>query len=174
MITCACGCGRITEIRHGRANRYIKGHNNSNVIRPLGERFWEKVNKDGPIPTHRPELGQCWEWIGARNKRGYGRIGIGRHTVKLAHCVGYELQIGPIALGLQHDHLCRNRACVRGSHIEPVTPRINTIRGESPAAQHSRQTECKRGHPLSGDNLYVEPNGARRCRACKRAVELAA
>lgn len=27
---------------------------------------------------------------------------------------------------------------------------------------------CKRGHPLSGPNLYVDPAGERRCRACKR------
>lgn len=25
---------------------------------------------------------------------------------------------------------------------------------------------CKRGHPLSGDNLYVSPRGARMCKAC--------
>jgi hypothetical protein len=28
--------------------------------RPLGERFWVKVNKDGPVPVHCPELGPCW------------------------------------------------------------------------------------------------------------------
>jgi hypothetical protein len=26
------------------------------------ERFWAKVNKDGPIPEHCSELGKCWVW----------------------------------------------------------------------------------------------------------------
>lgn len=30
------------------------------------------------------------------------------------------------------------------------------------------KTHCKNGHPLSGDNLHVTPEGHRRCRACKR------
>lgn len=37
---------------------------------PLEERFWAKVNKDGPIPEHRPELGPCWVWTGSLS-RGY-------------------------------------------------------------------------------------------------------
>jgi hypothetical protein len=28
---------------------------------------------------------------------------------------------------------------------------------------------CKRGHPLSGDNLYVSPKGFRQCRMCSRS-----
>ncbi|MEU0818949.1 hypothetical protein [Streptomyces mirabilis] len=30
------------------------------------------------------------------------------------------------------------------------------------------QEECGYGHPLSGDNLYVAPNGTRACRICNR------
>lgn len=29
------------------------------------------------------------------------------------------------------------------------------------------QTHCKRNHPLSGDNLYVKPNGTRVCKTCR-------
>ena len=31
-----------------------------------------------------------------------------------------------------------------------------------------RKTECLRGHPLSGANLYITPRGTRQCRACNR------
>ena len=32
-----------------------------------------------------------------------------------------------------------------------------------------KQTHCKRDHPLSGDNLYINPKtGARSCKACRR------
>lgn len=30
-----------------------------------------------------------------------------------------------------------------------------------------RQDACKRGHPLSGENVYVAPTGERSCRACQ-------
>jgi len=29
-------------------------------------------------------------------------------------------------------------------------------------------THCKQGHPLEGDNLYLDPAGKRRCRMCHR------
>ena len=37
------------------------------------------------------------------------------------------------------------------------------------AAEHpnSLKTHCPHGHPYAGDNLYVDPSGYRRCRACK-------
>jgi predicted HTH domain antitoxin len=36
--------------------------------------------------------------------------------------------------------------------------------------QKAYQTHCKDGHPLSGDNLRTERNGARRCVTCARAA----
>lgn len=27
------------------------------------QRFWSKVDKGGPVPPHRLELGPCWLWI---------------------------------------------------------------------------------------------------------------
>jgi hypothetical protein len=39
----------------------------------LEERFWRYVDKiDGPLHLVH---GQCWVWIGYRNKLGYGRLG---------------------------------------------------------------------------------------------------
>lgn len=35
------------------------------------------------------------------------------------------------------------------------------------------KTHCKRGHPLSGKNLYVRPDGWRECRACRDFSDLA-
>lgn len=33
--------------------------------------------------------------------------------------------------------------------------------------QNVHKTHCPRGHPYSGSNLYIDPKGNRRCRACK-------
>lgn len=88
-----------------------------------------------------------------------------------AHRVGYELYVGKIPDGLMLDHLCRNRCCVNPKHLEPVTNLENVRRGI--AAQRNREirlamTHCKRGHPLSGDNLYINPgSGQRVCRSCR-------
>jgi hypothetical protein len=40
--------------------------------RPLTIRFWEKVNKNGPIPAHCSKLGRCWEWTACEDDKGYG------------------------------------------------------------------------------------------------------
>lgn len=34
--------------------------------------------------------------------------------------------------------------------------------------KRQRSSTCKRGHPLSGDNLYVTPRGVRQCLECQR------
>jgi hypothetical protein len=42
------------------------------------------------------------------------------------------------------------------------------MRGTSPTAAYAARTHCRNGHPLSGDNLYTTPQGARECRICNR------
>lgn len=32
-----------------------------------------------------------------------------------------------------------------------------------------RKTECAKGHPMSGENVYVRSNGKRACRLCRRS-----
>lgn len=43
----------------------------------LVERFWEKVDKNGPIPEGREFLGPCWVWTGARSQSGYRNVEYG-------------------------------------------------------------------------------------------------
>jgi HNH endonuclease len=71
----------------------------------------------------------CWEWTGARKDNGYGTVSHpGRRTAN-AHRVVYELLEGPIPEGLDLDHLCRNRGCVKPGHLEAVTRKENLNRG---------------------------------------------
>ena len=135
----------------------------------LEQRFWLKVDKNGPPPVYRPDLGPCWLWLGTLTK-GYGHFRVGSR-LRYAHRVAYELCVGPIQQDLQSDHLCRVSRCVNPNHLEPVTSAENCRRGLGPSASGSRmlaKTHCPQGHPYAGENLYARPNGARVCRACNR------
>ncbi len=125
--------------------------------------FWAKVDKTGPVPSHRPDLGECWLWTAYRNKKGYGWFGGSPSPGHLA----YHYLVGKAPAGLQWDHLCRTPACVRGSHLEAVTSRENTLRGANQAARQAKQTHCIAGHPFDEENTeHIQ--GRRRCRACQR------
>ncbi len=82
----------------------------------LEEYFWERVNKHGPVPAHRPRLGRCHVWTGGKNPGGYGNLKTQGKT-RSAHVVGFELQNGPVPTGMCVLHKCDNRACIRGSHL---------------------------------------------------------
>ena len=120
-------------------------------------RFWSKVAIGAPD--------ECWPWIACINKKGYGHFRL-KGRLNRAHRVAYELITGLIPAGLTIDHLCRNRKCVNPQHLEAVTMKTNTLRGESPAALNAKKTHCKRGHPFDEANTIIELYGARRCREC--------
>lgn len=108
---------------------------------------------------------ECWVWQKGKSRDGYARIQVGRKS-RDAYRVAYEAFVGPVPEGLELDHLCRNRACINPAHLEPVTRRVNVLRGVSIVAVNARKTHCASDHPLSGDNLYIRPDGGRACRRC--------
>lgn len=131
---------------------------------PVERRFFAKVRFTDT----------CWQWTARLDKDGYGSFWIGGHfgTNVRAHRWTYEYLVGAIPDGLQIDHLCRNRACVNPFHMEPVSPRLNTLRGDGAASANAAKTSCKRGHPLAGENLYLVTRKSgrkeRHCRTCRR------
>src|ERR1019366_2581496 len=118
-------------------------------------RFWGKV---------RISENGCWLWKPRATAYGYGdfRIGAPRKHWR-AHRLAYLWTVGSIPDGLQLDHLCRVRSCVKPSHLEAVTPRVNLLRGNTAAAKNSRKTHCKIGHPF---NQQSAANRKRYCRPC--------
>lgn len=125
--------------------------------------FWSKVDKSGGLEA-------CWAWMGSISKKGYGMFYRASDKRWLgAHRVAYELTVGRIPEGLHIDHLCRVRNCVNPSHLEPVTPTENTLRGVGFAAQNARKTHCLEGHELAGDNIAIRPRGGgeRECKTCR-------
>ena len=141
------------------------------VTRTTDERFWEKVDKFGPVPEFAPQLGRCWIWVGAAQRYGYGSFAIHSDVTEggwkrvLAHRFSYERLVGPVEKGLDLDHLCRIPACVNPEHLQPVTHRENNLRGMSGALK----THCVHGHEYTTENTaYVTEKRYRRCRECER------
>jgi hypothetical protein len=126
------------------------------------EKFWKKVNKNGPVAKCRPDLGQCWLWTGALSSGGYGNFWDGASVVS-AHVFAYKLTHGSDAPGLEYDHLCRVRSCIRDTHLEPVTHQENCIRGSPPNMVTHRTKICRNGHV---DDFILRSDGRRRCRPC--------
>lgn len=121
-LLCRCGCG--LPLKRQNPSGMLPGHNRRVV--DAEQTFWSKVDKDGPIPTHRPELGPCWQWTGAIVKDGYGSFGAHKRTER-AHRYSWELHIGPIPKGLWVLHACDNPACVRPDHLFLGTARDNAV-----------------------------------------------
>lgn len=133
----------------------------------IDTRFWSKVDKSGP--------NACWWWLGAIDGTGYGSFFVDGRRVG-AHRFSYELAFGPIGEGLVLDHLCRNRPCVNPGHLEPVSHRINILRGAAPSADNAIKTRCYRGHVFTPENtllrqprrLHTGSAPSRVCRECDR------
>ena len=85
----------------------------------LAERFWPRVDLNGPIPPHRSELGACWIWTGGQTTHGYGSMRVGGQGEGMmgAHIASIIIRDGSIPAGMHVLHHCDNPPCVRPDHL---------------------------------------------------------
>lgn len=121
---------------------------------------------------------RCWEWRGTKT-RGYGTfhsiIDGKRRTLK-AHRVSAVLHSGEaIPDGMEVLHSCDNPSCVNPDHLSFGTKYDNmrdaASKGRICTIGKSRITHCPSGHPLIGENVYMNRQGHRRCRECTLAQQ---
>jgi HNH endonuclease len=124
--------------------------------------FWNRVNKNGPLPPKHPELGPCWLWTG-QTRKGYGALDFRKKKMG-AHRVSWEIHNDKIPDGHLIHHKCEVTLCVNPDHIELRTALTHPI--------NSAKTHCIYGHPLTPENTYVytRPNGRifRQCKICQK------
>lgn len=94
-------------------------------------RFWAKVNKNGPVPEHLPELGPCWLWTGARthdhgDRFRYGRFSFRKRIVG-SHRISLIIATGELSDTLCACHKCDTPSCVNPDHIFAGTRVNNTM-----------------------------------------------
>ena len=75
---------------------------------PVAPRFWAKVNKGGST--------ECWNWIGCRNRDGYGNLSVSG-KMKLATHVALELHGYARPQKACALHSCDTPSCVNPAHL---------------------------------------------------------
>jgi hypothetical protein len=94
------------------------------------------VWKHGKTPFHTKEYllakikiderTQCWNWVGQKDKDGYGQYRTCSHSKwTKAHKEAHELFIGPIPKNYSVLHRCDNKQCINPAHLYSGTQAQN-------------------------------------------------
>ena len=140
------------------------------------------------------DLGDVWSLPRNRAGRGSpGKNGLLKHSLdkdgyhevclsanghkkrRSIHKLVAEAFLGPCPPGQLVRHLNDdkdNNAAINLSYGTDSENKRDAVRNGRNA--NKRKTHCKRGYPLSGDNLWIEKTGARHCRQCTKDRHAAA
>jgi hypothetical protein len=81
----------------------------------------------------------CWLWRGSRTKAGYGLVRFEGKS-QYVHIIMYKFYKGQYGPNLELDHKCEMHACGNPEHLDPVTHRVNSLRGSRGNATINMET----------------------------------
>jgi hypothetical protein len=84
------------------------------------------------------------------------------------HRVLYEIEVRPLGPDEVLDHTCRNPPCCRPDHLDPVTDRVNIMRGVAPTILLHNAGVCQNGHSAELHACRKRDGRVAYCRACRR------
>lgn len=94
-------------------------------------------------------VGECLEWQGNLDRKGYGRLSSGGRRGKLlaAHRIAYEHYVGAIPRGIQVLHRCDNPKCICVAHLFLGTHADNMrdrqVKGRQPFGEKHGRSRLK-------------------------------
>lgn len=112
---------------------FFEAYQRSRIMERLSveQRFWTKVNKDGPI---HPIYGQCWEWTAAKTKHGYGVLRVKKKNLYM-HRYSFSIHFWETSKNVLHK--CDNPGCVNPGHLFEGT-QLDNISDMIVKQRHSR------------------------------------
>lgn len=123
------------------------------------QKFWSKINKDGPVCIHPTlgDIGPCWLWTACKRSKEslYGIFTLNHKSVS-SHRVSWVVANGQIPAGIKVLHHCDNPPCCNPNHLFAGTSADNMADRDAKGRQAKGERNGARLHPEAmkrgGDN----------------------
>ena len=112
------GCERTVRGRGFCQSHYMKWYETGDPLAAGRRRNYQTAEESLAARTRRE--GDCTVWTGNLSRAGYGSL-VYRGRVQPAHRVAWKIAHGDIPKGVEIDHKCHNRACVKLEHLREAT-----------------------------------------------------
>lgn len=112
---CRCLCGNITRVP-GSCLRQKLRKSCGCIWKPHSQEFL--ISLKIKLEKNCRWNGQCQEWTGQKNRKGYGRMYITDKTMHDVHKISWLLHVSRVPKGYIVMQKCGNLSCFRPEHLE--------------------------------------------------------